>query len=438
MRRLARPLLYAGTVAIVVGLGRYHAQFIGHYYFHSAQRLPWNLTYAAVLCLAADGFGLPDLDRRRSAWGPAIAAAGTGAVAISAFQLISGSLSLPRFVVFSGALFAALWSAVCVGIADIGRTRDEDRDRIVVIAGADEQGALEAEMIGMPERPAQLVAALSPDEASSSDPRSKPLIEAVLEHRATVVVLDRAASLDDSVVGQAAALHEAGLRVRSLSFFYEEWLGKLPISELERTALMFDIGGLHRSTSARVKRLFDVAAGLTGMALLVVVTPFVLVGNLLANRGPLLYRQERVGTGSRSYQMLKFRTMRADDGPGRWTDEGDDRITPFGGLLRRTHLDELPQMLNILRGEQSLVGPRPEQPHYVAELRAKIPFYDLRHLVVPGLTGWAQVKYRYGASETDALEKLQYDFYYLRHQDLALDARILGRTLRSVIGRAGR
>jgi lipopolysaccharide/colanic/teichoic acid biosynthesis glycosyltransferase len=130
--------------------------------------------------------------------------------------------------------------------------------------------------------------------------------------------------------------------------------------------------------------------------------------------------------------------MRPGDGRSTWTADGDPRITPFGAWLRRTHLDELPQMINILRGDLSLVGPRPEQPQYVEELTGKISFYRLRHLVRPGLTGWAQVKYPYGASSLDAFEKLQYEFYYLRHQSLTLDLRIIGRTIRSVIGRAGR
>ncbi len=130
--------------------------------------------------------------------------------------------------------------------------------------------------------------------------------------------------------------------------------------------------------------------------------------------------------------------MRPGDGTTEWTADDDPRITPFGAWLRRTHLDELPQVLNILRGHLSIVGPRPEQPRYVEALEGKIPFYRLRHLVRPGLTGWAQVKYPYGANQADAIEKLQYEFYYLRHQGLALDLRIIGRTVRSVVGRGGR
>jgi len=438
MRRFARPLLYLGTIAIVVGLGRYHAQFIGHYYFHSAQRLPWNLTYAAVLCLAAYAMGLPDLDRRRGAWAPALGASVGGALAISAAQLAFGSLLLPRFVVFSAVALVTPWFAICVGLADIGRDREEDRDRVVLVAGPEEQAALEAEMTSEIERPASLVAVLSPEEAQSRRGKSKPLVESVLANRGTVVVLDRVASADETIVAQAATLHESGLRVRSLSIFYDQWLGKLPLSELERMSLMFDVGELHRVRYGRMKRLLDLAVALVGLVGLVVVTPFVVVGDLVANRGPLFYRQPRVGRASQEFQILKFRTMRPGSGGSEWTAERDTRVTPWGRILRLSHLDELPQVVNILRGDQSVVGPRPEQPQYVSELREKIPFYDVRHLVRPGLTGWAQVKYRYGANELDAMQKLQYDFYYLRHQGVMIDLRIIGRTLRTVASRAGR
>jgi lipopolysaccharide/colanic/teichoic acid biosynthesis glycosyltransferase len=203
---------------------------------------------------------------------------------------------------------------------------------------------------------------------------------------------------------------------------------------------MFDIGELHGWGYARVKRALDVVMGAIALAPAVLVVPVVLVGNLVANRGSLLYRQRRVGRNGVEFTILKFRTMRSSDGAdvNEWTSEDDPRITPFGRLLRRTHLDELPQVWNILRGDLSVVGPRPEQPHYVEQLVAKIPFYDLRHLVRPGLTGWAQVKYGYAGDESDAIQKLQYDFWYLRHQGLDVDLRILGRTLRDVMGGGGR
>jgi lipopolysaccharide/colanic/teichoic acid biosynthesis glycosyltransferase len=255
--------------------------------------------------------------------------------------------------------------------------------------------------------------------------------------RPTVVVLSREAQDDESVVAQVAHLHERGTRVRTLSGFYEEWLGKLPISELERTSLLFDIRELHRVQYGRIKRVADVAVGVACLVPLALAVPFVLVGNRFGNRGPLLYRQERVGKGGRRIVLTKFRTMSPDGLSTRWTSPDDPRITPFGHFLRRTHLDELPQVLGILRGDLSVVGPRPEQPAYVEELVTKLPFYDLRHLVRPGLTGWAQVKYGYAGDDRGALEKLQYEFFYLRHQGLGLDGRIVVRTLRSVFGGRG-
>jgi lipopolysaccharide/colanic/teichoic acid biosynthesis glycosyltransferase len=334
-----------------------------------------------------------------------------------------------------------VWYAACSVLAAGGRTRAEGRDRVVVVAPAAEVEALRHELDGNPEQPASVVAELRVGDASPDGPRTKPLVEAVAAAGGRVLVLDRAAQAEPTIVAQAATLHEAGVRVRTLSLFYDEWLGKLPISELERVSLMFDIGEVHRIRYTRVKRVVDVALALAGFVPLVLLTPVVLVGNLLANRGPLLYRQDRVGKGGSTFAILKFRTMtprRSGELVDEWTAKDDPRITPFGRFLRATHLDELPQVLNILRGDLSVVGPRPEQPGYVTELSEKLPFYPLRHLVRPGLTGWAQVKYGYAGSQADALEKLQYEFWYLRHQDVRTDLRIVGRTVRSVLGSEGR
>jgi lipopolysaccharide/colanic/teichoic acid biosynthesis glycosyltransferase len=238
-------------------------------------------------------------------------------------------------------------------------------------------------------------------------------------------------------VAQAGVLHEGGVRIRTLSAFYEEWLGKLPLSELERASLFFDIGELHRAGYGRAKRLIDVPLALGGLVVLAVVAPLVWLANFAGNRGPLLYRQPRVGKGGGTFTLLKFRTMTPSTGPSDWTTEDDPRITPLGRVLRKSHLDELPQIVNILRGDLAVVGPRPEQPKYVEELTEKLPFYGLRHVVRPGLTGWAQVKYGYAGNESDALEKLQYEFWYLHHQSVRTDAKIIGRTVRSVLGSEG-
>jgi len=440
MRRAARPLLYAGVLAIVFGLGQVHASLIGHYSFTGTSRFAWTVAYAGILCITAYGFGLPDVPRsRKAALGSAVGASFLGALVISLIQLFLGDALLPRFVVFGSALLLPDWYRICVGLAVGGRSRLEARDRAVVVARPDEVAALELELHGSPERPASIAARFSVEEARVAEGERGPLADLVDGELPTVLVLGNDAQDVPSIVAQAAILHERGVRVRSLTLFYEEWLGKLPLSELERASMLFDIGEVHRASYGRAKRILDVPIALVGCVALAGLTPIVLLANLVGNRGPMLYKQKRVGKGGESFTILKLRTMRPDAaGIEEWTGEDDPRITGFGRVLRVTHLDELPQVLNILRGDLGVVGPRPEQPHYVLELTEKLPFYALRHLVRPGLTGWAQVKYGYAGSESAALEKLQYEFWYLRHQSLRTDLRIIGRTVRSVLGSEGR
>lgn len=440
MRRIARPLLYAGVVVIVLGLAQVHARWIGHYSFTGTFRFAWTLVYVGVLCLIAYGFGLPDAYRsRRAALGASVGSAFLGAACVSLAQLFTGDALLPRFVVFGSALLLPDWYRICVSMAVGGRSRAEARDRVVLVASLEEAKILEADLNATPERPASIVAHLTVEEARG-DESSRPVEVLFAACTPTVVVLDREAQDEAAVVSQVASLHEAGVRVRSMTLFYEEWLGKLPMAELERASLLFDIGEVHRIGYGRAKRIIDLPIAIVGLVALVVVAPLVAVGNVLGNRGPLLYSQVRVGKGGKHFTIFKFRTMvpapQADQ-VDLWTAEDDPRVTRFGRLLRSTHIDELPQVINILRGDIGVVGPRPEQPHYVEELTAKLPFYPLRHLVRPGLTGWAQIKYGYGAGVSDAREKLQYEFWYLRHQGVATDLRIVGRTLRAVLGGEG-
>jgi lipopolysaccharide/colanic/teichoic acid biosynthesis glycosyltransferase len=268
--------------------------------------------------------------------------------------------------------------------------------------------------------------------------KGSPLVELIRHHEASLLVLSRSAQDAERIVAQAAQLHSSGVRIRTLSKFYEDNLAKLPLNELERISLMFDISEVHPGFYPRLKRSLDIAVGAVGTLSLIVVAPVVLALNVVGNRGPLLYRQMRVGRRGQTFSIVKFRSMTPDGGPSSWTREHDERVTHIGRFLRRSHIDELPQMINILRGDLSIVGPRPEQPHYVEELSQKLPFYDLRHLVRPGLTGWAQVKYGYGGSDEDALEKLQYEFFYLRHQSLSLDVIIMVKTLRRILASGNR
>jgi lipopolysaccharide/colanic/teichoic acid biosynthesis glycosyltransferase len=438
MRRLARVATVLGPVVVVLALGKVHAAAHG-YDFTDSFRFAWALGFSLALVVAAYGFGVPDVPRqRRQAWLVALGATGVSVLAVSAMQLVVGDALLPRAVVFGAAIVLAPWFVLWTRVTSDARVRAEGHERVLVVADLDEVDALRQELDRAPERHAVVVGSLTPDQAYPIDPPRFPLVEIARTTRATLLVLSRGAQSDEDVVVQAARLHEQGVRVRTLSLFYEQWLGKLPIGELERVSLLFDIGEVHGRHYASVKRMLDVFVGLAGCVVLVIAVPVVVVGNWFANRGPVLYRQPRVGRDGHTFTILKFRTMRSSQESDDLTSDDDPRVTPFGGALRRTHLDELPQVVNVLRGELSLVGPRPEQPHLVAQLSGKLPFYRLRHLVRPGITGWAQVKYPYAATESEALEKLQYEFFYLRRQSLSLDARIVARTLRSVLGLAGR
>jgi len=178
-------------------------------------------------------------------------------------------------------------------------------------------------------------------------------------------------------------------------------------------------------------------------ALLAMAAPILIVTAIciaLESRGPIFYRQERVGQNGKTFHVLKFRSMRVDaekNGAPQWAAAKDDRVTRVGLTIRRFRVDEFPQLLNVLKGEMSLVGPRPERPFFVKQLAAEVPFYDLRHTVKPGLTGWAQVRYQYGASIADSLEKLQYDLYYVKNHSLFLDTRVLLETVGVVLSGKG-
>jgi lipopolysaccharide/colanic/teichoic acid biosynthesis glycosyltransferase len=438
MNRVVRASVYVVIPIVVAGLSHLHGSVLAPnpYEFVRTGRLAWAAAYAVLLMVACYVVGLPGTVRSaRSALLQASAAVTVAALGISAVQLVVGDALLPRLVVFGS---AAVVVPLVAGLSYLYRVRTDRNpsgERVFFVGAETERVRLEEELAAEPERPATLVGWHEPRPA---DPAGVELVDAIERSTASLLVLDLRSQADECVVGVAVEVHEQGIRVRTLSLFYEEWLGKLPVSELERVSLLFDVGELHRVRYARAKRIVDVLLAALGMLVLVIVTPAVYLGNRIANRGPLLFRQDRVGKGGEVFEILKFRTMTPGTDDGTWTQQSDPRVTSFGRFLRLSHVDELPQMVNILRGDLSLVGPRPEQPRYVDELAEKLPFYGVRHLVRPGLTGWAQVKYGYAGDERDALEKLQYEFYYLRRQGLMLDLRILGRTARHVVDAGGR
>jgi exopolysaccharide biosynthesis polyprenyl glycosylphosphotransferase len=238
----------------------------------------------------------------------------------------------------------------------------------------------------------------------------------------------------DGLFDELLRCRELGLRVTTMSTIYERLLGRVPVQHIGRNlsdALPMDEDAGHRLYLV-AKRIVDFSASWAGMVLLALVIPFVAIANRTSSPGPLFYRQWRVGAGGRPFQCIKFRSMvpDAEKHTGAvWAKSGDDRITPAGRFMRKTRIDELPQFINVLRGEMSLIGPRPERPEFVENLAKSIPFYRARHAVRPGITGWAQVQYRYGNTVDDSRIKLEYDLYYVKNASTLLDLRIVLRTI---------
>ena len=227
-----------------------------------------------------------------------------------------------------------------------------------------------------------------------------------------------------------------GIMVCDLATHFERRLGQIRIDYVNAGWLIFGDGFSQGVFRPAIKRLFDIAMALV---LLAVSAPVILLTMgliVLSSRGPIFYTQPRVGLNGRQFSVIKFRSMKTDaelDGTPRWALAGDDRITPLGKVIRKFRIDELPQLLNVLKGEMSMVGPRPERPFFVDKLVDDIPYYSVRHSVKPGLTGWAQVRYHYGATIDDSQQKLQYDLYYVKNHTLFLDMLIMLETVAVVL-----
>ncbi|NLH48851.1 MAG: TIGR03013 family PEP-CTERM/XrtA system glycosyltransferase [Myxococcales bacterium] len=233
----------------------------------------------------------------------------------------------------------------------------------------------------------------------------------------------------------------AGVRIVDNVTFHELFSGKIILESLRPSWFVFTDGFKISRLRLFIKRVFDFLVALLG---LILASPIILIIGLLiklTSRGPILYRQERVGKGGRTFQLLKFRSMYTDaearSGPV-WAAMNDTRVTPVGRFIRRFRVDEIPQMWNVIAGSMSFVGPRPERPFFVKQLAAAIPYYHQRHVVKPGITGWAQVRYPYGASVEDSREKLQLDLYYIKHTNLGFDLKILFTTLRVLFKKMAR
>ncbi len=372
------------------------------------------------------------------------------ATGAAAFVLAAVSLLMPSARLGNGTFLATLGILAVTmplfRVAFDGLTNDPHlEDRVLVVGTGPLALAVASQIRAQHDFPYRLVGFIE-DSSGTRAGAAEPVLGSIADlprivgrhdiRRIVIALSDRRGQLpiDDLLHAKLA-----GVRVEDAATTYERMTGKILVDDLKPSWLIFSDGFQASRGTRLAKRIFDFVGALIGT---VVAAPLMLLTALavrLESPGPVLYRQERVGENGRLFTLCKFRSMRADAEQGTpiWARDGDDRVTRIGRFIRLTRLDELPQFWNVLRGEMSFVGPRPERPFFVQQLAEAIPFYMVRHAVKPGVTGWAQVRYRYGASVEDALEKLRYDLYYMKHLSLVFDLTILLDTVKVMVCRKG-
>ena len=252
-----------------------------------------------------------------------------------------------------------------------------------------------------------------------------------------VVASQKTDGITVNLYNQLIHLLENGFIIREYTQVYENITQRIPVQYVSRD--FYRYFPFSRSNQNHfylsIVRFFEIVFSLTGLLIGVIILPIILIGNLFGNRGKLIYSQERVGKNGKIFKIIKYRTMvkNAEVEGAVFAKINDSRVTPFGKIMRKSRMDEIPQFINILKGDMAVIGPRPERPIFVNEIAEVMPFYETRHVIKPGLTGWAQVNYSYGETIDDSLIKLQYDLYYIKHRSIFLDVNIIFKTLSTVL-----
>ncbi len=350
------------------------------------------------------------------------------------------------FLVFAS-IFVLLWRLLFISIF----TAPAFMRRVLVIGAGNAGRTLIQAYKSLWPPPFYLVGLIDDDPAKQGqDFESYPilgasdqLLELVEKEAISDLVIAVTGEMQGATFQTVLDVQEKGIEIIPMPTLYEELMGRVPVHHLEADWLIRSfvvdarVGGFYDVG----KRLLDLLGGLAGLGVCILIYPITALIILIDSGFPIMYSQMRAGKGGRAFRIHKFRTMFQDaekDGKARMTQESDDRITRVGGFFRRTHIDELPQCWDVLRGEMSLVGPRSERPEWVSHFEKQIPFYRARLLVKPGLTGWAQVNYGYVATVEETTVKLEYDLYYIKHRNLWMDMTILLRTFGQMIGLRGR
>ncbi len=322
------------------------------------------------------------------------------------------------------------------------------RERLLLVGTSAAAVSLARELYDRTELGVEIVGFIDPDPTRVGAPVLNPGIIGTVDDIPTII---RSKSVDRVVVSLADArgrlpmdklleMKLDGVTFDHLASVYEEYTGKIAVENLRPSWLIFSEGFRKSRILQTVKRALDIVTASVGLLLSLPIMALIAIAMKITSPGDVLFRQRRVGCNGRVFTLYKFRSMRPDAEAltgAVWAQRSDTRVTPIGRIMRKTRLDELPQFWNVLRGDMSLVGPRPERPEFVQGLTKEIPFYGQRHVVKPGLTGWAQVRYSYGASVEDALEKLQYDLFYIKNMSVGLDLFIIFKTIQTVVLRRG-
>lgn len=347
---------------------------------------------------------------------------------------------------FAAALFAA-WLILLLSAWLAWAFEAARPVRLGILGSADQAARLRSELEGAGIRRYQVVGFVSLTKRDDRPPvnlssprrlgRVDALRDVLAEHALDLLVLNGHSSRPDVFEDVAGVCLAERCRVIEASALYEEVLGHVPLGSINSTWFQYLMHPRYRQRSSGARRVVDLVAGIVLLVPCLIVTGILAAAIRLSDGGPAIYRQRRVGERGREFEIFKLRTMRVDAEPGGvpvWQlGEDDPRITKIGRFLRRTHLDELPQIWNLLKGEMTLVGPRPERPGFVEDLAVRVPYYERRHLVKPGITGWAQLRCAYGGSDLGSAWKMCHDLYFLKHRSLLFEILIVAETVRAVV-----
>jgi sugar transferase (PEP-CTERM system associated) len=413
----------------------------------------WKIALVTLICQLClyynDFYDLTLVHSNRELVVRLLQAAGAASIVLAALYFIAPELMIGNGI-FVSALFVFLvailgWRLVFNSVTGSLKL---DEERVLFVGTGDTARKVARQILDQHEYAYRVIGFIDDDASRIGERIVNPAIvgtpadmdRLIAEHHVDRIVVGLSDRRGKLPVEELLRAKMAGIRVEDATTTYERVTGKILIDDLRPSWLIFSDGFRVSRTTRMMKRAIDLALSL---ALAIVTLPLMLVTALLVlleDGRPILYRQERVGENGRTFVLSKFRSMRKDAEKGGrpiWATDGDDRITRVGRFIRKTRLDELPQLWNVVRGDMSFVGPRPERPFFVGQLAEDIPFYQQRHAVKPGLTGWAQVKYRYGSSREDAMEKLRYDLYYIKHLSVIFDLTIVFDTVKVVLFRKG-